>query len=432
MEQRVTSASGVITVEPALELPQLAFGRAAVWARAARLGGVALLITLAQIGLVCLLTGQKSLPLAYEQLLQWDGVWYKSVVELGYLPPAFQPGVMCNTSFFPGYPLLAKGLGKLCGFETPLALALTAQLAAWGFWVYVLLFFRRWAVPPALAAVGVLLIAAHAASFFLIVTYSESSFLLGLLGLLYWAAAPRWPASVLAGLHGLLMSGSRLVGAPLVIAPLLHALADAEEPRAAGGRPRRFGRAALACALAGLGMGLFFLYCHLTFGHWDTYLKSSSTGWGTRMDYFGFFSGKIFALRRPNWGEIGLDPHVVNRLSVHVTAAVFVGLLLGELWLARRGEGGWRVRLGFYFCAVVIFYVSVAGNTIRLQYSTARYAQGVVVLLVLALVHQLRGAWPLAGWRDRLLTAAVTAWAVLGFAVQALLAYRYTHGLWVA
>jgi hypothetical protein len=240
---------------------------------------------------------------------------------------------------------------------------------------------------------------------------------------------PRWSAGLLAGLHGLVMTGSRLVGVPLVVAPLVQACLGED----AGGRPRRVGRALLAGGVAALGAGLFFAYCHVEFGHWDLYLKSSSLGWGAKSDYLGLFSWKALKVGRPGWHEPLVDANFVSRLAVPVTLAAFLGFLVAEVWLARRrGDGGWRERLGFYLCAFVVFYVSASGNADRNMTSMVRYSQCTWALLVLALVHLLVHDWPLSGWRDRVMTSAVTAWVVAGFALQVLLTYRYTHGLWVA
>ena len=434
MEQRTAKVGGVITLEPAWQLPPLAVGTPgtrADWLRVGRAVAVGLLLTLAQVALACLLTGKKDPRQGYLQLWMWDGAWYASVAAHGYTPPPQGPGAQGNTSFFPGYPLAARGLMDLFGLAVQPALLLAAQLAAWGFWTCVLLFCQRWGTPAALTAVGVLLIFVHPASFFLVAAYSESLFLLGVVGVLYWSAVPRWSAGLLAGTLGVVMTASRLVGVPLVVLPLLHAAAD--RGAAAGGRLRSYSRALLACALAGLGAGLFFAYCHFEFGHWDQYVRSSAQGWGARADYLGLFTAGLFQIGRPNWHEVAVDANFLSRLAVPVTVLAFGGFFLAEVWLARRhADGGWRVRLGFYVAAFVIFYVSASGNAGRNMTSMIRYSQCSWALLVLALVHLLGRAWPLTGWRDRLLTVGVTAWAVVGFGLQVLLTYRFVRGMWVA
>lgn len=432
MEQRIGKVGGVITLEPSWELPRISLGTRTGWIGFARVLALGLAITLVQITLAWCTTGKKDFGKAYLQLWMWDGAWYASVAVNGYELPEITPGVQGNTSFFPAYPLFARGLMELFDLDAQHALLLASQACAWGFWVYVLLFLRRWHVPTSLAAIGVLLIAAHPGSFFLVASYTESMFLFGLLGFLYWSAAPRWSTGLLAGLHGIVMTGSRVVGVPLVIVPLALAIVGGQTA-ASEGRVRRFARAVLMAVLASVGGGLFFLHCHQEFGHWDQYLRSSTQGWGAQADYLGLLTWKIFQIGRPNWHELVVDPGFLSRLSVPITLALFVGLLVMEVRLARRhADSGWRQRLGFYLCALIVFYISASGNAERQMTSMVRYTQCVLVLLVLPTVHLLKLAWPLKSRHERVLTVGVTGWVVMCFTLQVLLTYRYTHGLWVA
>jgi hypothetical protein len=58
--------------------------------------------------------------------VQWDAVWFQSVVELGYRPfPELKS--QQNVAFFPGYPLTIRGATRL-GLPAPLAAVLIAQL----------------------------------------------------------------------------------------------------------------------------------------------------------------------------------------------------------------------------------------------------------------------------------------------------------------
>ena len=83
--------------------------------------------------------------------------------------------------------------------DTGTALLITAQLAAWGFWSYFFLFCKRWNISPALQICGALLIAAHPAAFFLVAAYSESLFLMALLGFIYWSTAEGRYGEILGG-----------------------------------------------------------------------------------------------------------------------------------------------------------------------------------------------------------------------------------------
>ena len=108
--------------------------------------------------------------------------------------------------------------------DTGTALLITAQLAAWGFWSYFFLFCRRWNISPALQICGALLIAAHPAAFFLIAGYSESLFLMALLGFIYWSIAEGRSAKFWAAVHGIVMSATRIVGIVCAAFPLVRSV----------------------------------------------------------------------------------------------------------------------------------------------------------------------------------------------------------------
>src|SRR5262245_23579937 len=81
------------------------------WRRAALAG---LAVTLAQVTLACLLTGQSELCAAYEKLVLWDGGWYEEIYKDGYKCPKAQTADdLGNVAFFPGFPLLARQVGEI-------------------------------------------------------------------------------------------------------------------------------------------------------------------------------------------------------------------------------------------------------------------------------------------------------------------------------
>ena len=270
----------------------------------------------------------------------------------------------------------------------------------------------------------------------LIASYTESLFLFGLLGFLYWTAAPGWPRGLLAGAHGMIMTGTRMVGVPLVIVPWLSALVEPEPfpaPSSGERRRRRGARGLVVGALASLGAAAFFAYCHFALGRWDLYQWTAEQGWGIRTDYLAVFSWKLFALGLPKPEERIVDPEFLSRLSVPIMLAGMAAMFVLECWLAWRSrESGLCQRIPFYLCGVLVFYVCVAAHANRQMSSMLRFSLCVYVPLVLALVHLLARRWPLRGWRDRAFTAAVTAWTTVCVALQLVLTYRFTHGGWVA
>src|SRR5437868_5547217 len=187
-----------------------------------------LAVTLLQIAMaVLLLAPEDALSVRYAALIQHDSYWFMNIIDRGYqtIVPPINHKVMevSNVAFFPAYPAIAAVLRYGLHFDTDSALLITAQMAAWGFWSYFFLFCGRWNLSPALQVFGALSILAHPAAFFLIAGYSESLFLMALLGFIYWSGAEGRAAKALAVLHGIVMSATRIVGILCAAFPVVRA-----------------------------------------------------------------------------------------------------------------------------------------------------------------------------------------------------------------
>src|SRR5437667_5497467 len=175
-----------------------------------------LLLTLVQLVVaVFLLAPEGPLSYRYTSLVQHDGYWFASIVDRGYqtIVPPINHKVMevSNVAFFPAYPALASLLRSVFRVEPETALLITAQLAAWGFWTYFFLFCERWRLSSTLRFFGALAIVTHPAAFFLIAGYSESLFLMALIGFIYWSSSESRAVKILAVVHGIAMSATRIV-----------------------------------------------------------------------------------------------------------------------------------------------------------------------------------------------------------------------------
>src|SRR4030095_10273745 len=184
-------------------------------------------VTLLQVVMaVVLLAPEEPITARYSALVQHDSYWFINIIDRGYqsIVPPVDHKVMeiSNVAFFPAYPAIAALLRNAFSISTSTALLITAQLAAWGFWTYFFLFCRRWKVSGSLQICGTLLILANPAAFFLVAAYSESLFLMTLLGFIYWSTAEGRAARVLAALHGILMSATRIVGIVCAAFPLVR------------------------------------------------------------------------------------------------------------------------------------------------------------------------------------------------------------------
>jgi hypothetical protein len=391
-----------------------------VWTRL----GWGLLLTVTQVVLVSLLSGQSSPASAYRSLARWDSGWYEHIVENGYVCPAQQTKEdFGNVAFFPGYPLAVRLIKDAFGLDTQMALLATAWLACWGFWSYVLLLWQRWQVSLPGVVVGVLAILTHPAAFYLVCGYSESLFLMSALGFLFWAGNSSHGGFLLAALHGFWMTMTRLVGLPLVGVPLLAGLA-AEKGK--GRLPALF-RLSLLAGLSSLGAGLFFLWCHFHFGRWDLYQQTEIVGWDNRADYFCVLNWRIYVFKLWPLGW-WTNSCFWGRVMVPATTLLLAGLL----WCERPRGGvlrqGWPLRLALYLGAFMVFYISLAMTSPKDFDSLVRYHLVVHVLLVMAAVHLLV-RMPKTPWALRVLLVLVALGAFVG---QCYFAYRFTHDFWVA
>ena len=188
-----------------------------------------LAVTLLQLAMaVGLLAPEGPASDRYSALIQHDSYWFMNIVDRGYktiVPPIDHKAMeVSNVAFFPAYPAIAALFRYGFNIDTGTALLIAAQLAAWGFWSYFFLFCKRWDISPALQVCGALLILAHPAAFFLVAGYSESLFLMALLGFIYWSGADGRAAKVWAALHGIVMSATRIVGIVCAAFPVVRSV----------------------------------------------------------------------------------------------------------------------------------------------------------------------------------------------------------------
>ena len=375
-------------------------------------------------------------PLAgrYFALVQHDSYWFMNIIDRGYqtIVPPIDHKVMevSNVAFFPAYPAIAALLQHAFKVNTVTALLLTAQLAAWGFWSYFFLFCKRWNVPHVLQVGGTLLILAHPASFFLVAAYSESLFLMALLGFIYWSTAKGRTARVLAGLHGIVMSAARIVGIMCAAFPVVRSIFQT------GWRgllkPRKWlrdnrGAVGLTIVAAG-GVIAFFAYCQLRWGHWDLYMLTQAAGWGIEPDYLAVFRPESYRWLVPAPD----DPIEASQMSVTLGALLLFGVLICEVVPALRRRACLPVRLGIYFCAAVIYYLSVSGVACVDMQSMLRYEFCAHALIILAFLNFLRQFRTPPVWVRALAVAAVALVSAAGFCVQGWYVWNFTRGNWVA
>jgi hypothetical protein len=394
-----------------------------------------LLLTAVQLALaVGMLAPEGPLSDRYSTLIQHDSYWFMNIVDRGYqtIVPPIDHKVMevSNVAFFPAYPAIAALFRYGLNIDTGTALLITAQLAAWGFWSYFFLFCKRWNVSPALQICGAVLILAHPAAFFLVAGYSESLFLMALLGFIYWSTGEGRSAKIWAAAHGIVMSATRIVGIVCAAFPVVRSLFQT------GWRgliePRRWlhehGPAIRMTLVAACGTIGFFVYSQLRWGQWDIYMLTQTTGWGIIPDYLAVFKPSSYRWLVPALN----DPTEVSQLSMTLGAVLLVGIALCELLPAIRRRAGLPVRAGIYFCAAAIYYLSVSGVACVDMESMLRYEFCVHALIVLAFLNFLRQFRTPPMLVRAFGIAAVALLSAAGLCVQGWYVWNFTRGNWVA
>lgn len=394
-----------------------------------------LLLTLAQIAMaVFFIAPEGPISYQYRTLIQHDSYWFMNIVDRGYqtIVPPINHKVMevSNVGFFPAYPAVASLLHYVLGLETHESLLVTAQAAAWGFWSYFFLFCERWNLSPALRFFGALSIVAHPAAFFLVAGYSESLFLMALIGFIYWSGEKGRMARVWAALHGIVMSAARLVGIPCAAFPVVQRIFEKgwSGLRAPRDWFRNYGSALALMAASILGAGIFFLYCQVRWGSWNIYMLTQAICWDIEPDYLAVF--KISSYR---WLIPALnDPTQISQMAMTLGGVLLFSVVLCELIPGIRRRVGWPMRIAIYFCAAIIYYISVSGVASVEMESMLRYEFCVHALIVLAFLHFLRQfrAFPVP---LRILgMVAVALGSAAGLSLEGWCMWNFTRGNWVA
>jgi hypothetical protein len=395
----------------------------------------ALGVTVLQVVMaVVLLAPDEPATERYSALVQHDSYWFINIIDRGYqtIVPPIDHKVMevSNVAFFPAYPLIAWLLRHVLNISTPTALLITAQLAAWGFWTYFFLFCRRWKVAHVLQVCGTALVLANPAAFFLVAAYSESLFLMALLGFMYWGTAEGRTARILAALHGVVMSAARIVGLACAAFPVVRSVLQTGWRRLL--QPRKWlqeNRAAIwLMFVAACGAIAFFCYCQLRWGHWDLYMRTQAAGWSIVPDYLAVFRPENYRWLIPALN----NPTEASQLSMTLGAVLLVAIVICELFPGIRRRSGLPVRVGIYFCAATIYYLSVSGVACVDMESMLRYEFAAYALIVLALLNFLRQFRPPPVWVRVSGTAAVALVSAAGLCVQGWYVWNFTRGNWVA
>jgi hypothetical protein len=350
-----------------------------------RLLGAPLLIFVAsrvlQLAAIAWLLPDGSDVTVRDKLLAWDAGHFEKVVANGY-PPGYSftdAGELTGNglAFFPGYPMLARGL-YLLGMDSTTALLLVSWLAGAAAVVLVYALGERLydhRVGVALAA----LFCTQPMSVVLSMAYSEGLFVALVAGMFLAAHRGAWLA---AGALGLGAALTRPTGAAAALA-----LAVAAGLCLYRGEPRAW-RAVVASAVALAGVPAYLIWVGLRAGDLDAWFAIQTAGWGTTFDFgASAFDFVRAALRADGWVQIS-----VAWILIAAVVAVIVAVTR-RVWTPLLGYG-------------VIALILVIGQT-GYYHSKPRLLVPVFVLLVPAAVALGRA-------RTSTMVAVLAGWAAFG------------------
>lgn len=351
-----------------------------------------------------------------EKLCAWDCLWYWHIAEEGYRstpPPVPQSPDQANVAFFPATPLAARAVRTITGVTWPMALLLASWLAAVGFWWYVLALLAGWGIRPWVTAFAAFAILAHPASLFLVAGYSESLFLMALVGFVYWSERARHNesafgvATAIAALHGFTLSATRIVGIPLAGYPAVRTIVLSWLTRRMPGRT--LGRDFILSTVAAAGGFAFLVFCQLKFGQWNLYFETQRIGWGLSADYL--LPLHLFSYR---WS--GRNARVVMLCALALLAVIAAEVVLRQRSREHSAER-WSARLSALCLAVGLFYISASATAGANFGSIVRYS--LPVLTILALIAA--DLWSLARLPRRV------EWAI---AAALFIAFSFSFAYW--
>lgn len=275
---------------------------------------------------------------------RWDANWYLGIVTEGYQFVPNQPGLQQSIAFFPAYPALVRGVGRILGgrLTSYIGAGMLVSFAAFfGALVY-LYALARDTLDEERARFAVWAIATYPFALFFGAIYVESLLLLGMTATFYHFTHGRFARAALWGLLvGLTKTNGFLLSVPLAIMAIAGAGARSRQagPGGQGGQVGQVGQgrqvltALIAAAMPGVGMLMYSAYVWQLTGNPLAWL-SAHGAWGR--EYTGLVAlvgDRLNIIANAGVeGYVALLPHdVINALGV-----IFV---LAAAWPVARTLG---------------------------------------------------------------------------------------------
>lgn len=193
--------------------------------------------------------------------VRYDAGWYADIAVNGYRLATHATDYQQNFAFFPAYPLLMRYTSLLVGRDVILAGMLISFASFFGALVFLFRLARE-SMDEERAATAVALLASYPFAVFYSAPYSESLFLLAMLGAWYHYQGNRlWPAAFWGLLAGLARPNGCFLSVPLGLMALAPLWRDGRLRRPEAGWASIADRLAVA-AMPGIGMLIYsaFIY----------------------------------------------------------------------------------------------------------------------------------------------------------------------------
>jgi hypothetical protein len=256
---------------------------------------------------------------------RFDGVYYLAIARTGYSShlPHLASGKVGQSvlAFFPGYPLLLRGVHGI-GLSWLATVVTVSTIAAVAAGMLVAAALTPW-TGPRVAGIAAVLWAAQPTAFVLSMAYSEGLFVAAAAGCLWALHRRSW---VLAGLCAAAASATRPSGIVLTLACAVAAVPAAVAARQA--------RPLISVVLAPLGMIGYFTYLAFHTGQFNAWFVTENQGWGARTD-FGYDTTRTLI-------RSVIHPFA-KPAGIAVITAVVVSVVLIVLLLRDQRSGRLRV-----------------------------------------------------------------------------------------
>ena len=220
--------------------------------------------------------------LALDGWVRWDAAWYDDIANFGYVDPSqIRLNEQRNTAFFPGYPLLIRGVDKLVGQSSISGLIVSSVCFLAALVALFSLVRRRWGEDVARRTVTLLAVSPF--SLFFTAVYTESTFLLAVVLAFVFADQRRW---ALAGICAAVAGATRVMGFLVLIGLGLVALEQAAY------RVRALQPKVAWLALALVGPAAFMVYLNARYGRpFDFVSAQYVSGWAGTHGFIAFNVG---------------------------------------------------------------------------------------------------------------------------------------------